>query len=478
MPPKSQPRKASVSSKDAAPTTAAKAAKNAAMLPPPVPAPPLGILEAEVNALTTCLRNSVVKTGQVYGFYSDARRLEIDKYASSPPRSLTSALGREVEKYDQLCDAMEAHLLRAIAVLQRDLSREEHRLEAEAAAAAVTVPTESSTTTPPTSTPSVLPAPSLGAAPTELILPVSEAMAQSQKPVAITPARRQSTISLSSLQRPAFPHKLDLSSPALRLNPDELLPSGLSSPVTLAPRSSRASLPPDIVMAALNDAANRPVDIDLTIDPDDMQSGVGQSGGDMVLDDALGSSADKPIELDLDADIFENAASAHVDANPQTGRTYQHHTLSGQNSRPDVKPKVETDGLGISILHAFNNVEGDDPFALGDQSMPTAQLNNGGASQIQPPSLPSQSRQVPASVTFPPSMMAGLGGSSRTVDPSESSLQPGEEPFVDMQGIDLSSLSQSGFSFFDEHTTGPDINMMEMDLFNMDAESNVQARPS
>lgn len=36
----------------------------------------------------------------------------ITKYASSPPRSLTASLGREIEKYDQLCDSLEAHLAR------------------------------------------------------------------------------------------------------------------------------------------------------------------------------------------------------------------------------------------------------------------------------------------------------------------------------------------------------------------------------
>lgn len=35
----------------------------------------------------------------------------IQKYASEPPKALTAALGREVEKYDQLCDAVEAQLV-------------------------------------------------------------------------------------------------------------------------------------------------------------------------------------------------------------------------------------------------------------------------------------------------------------------------------------------------------------------------------
>jgi hypothetical protein len=35
----------------------------------------------------------------------------INNYATRPPHSLTDALGREIEKYDQLCDTVEAHLV-------------------------------------------------------------------------------------------------------------------------------------------------------------------------------------------------------------------------------------------------------------------------------------------------------------------------------------------------------------------------------
>ena len=65
------------------------------MPPPPDPAPPLAILEAEITALSSCLQVSivffqyvpahstfcaytqaaVVKTGQIYGFYKDVKRL-------------------------------------------------------------------------------------------------------------------------------------------------------------------------------------------------------------------------------------------------------------------------------------------------------------------------------------------------------------------------------------------------------------------
>jgi hypothetical protein len=108
-------------------------------------------------------------------------------------------------------------------------------------------------------------------------------------------ARRQSTISLSTLNRPQFPHKLDLTSDALRISPAEFaqgLGGGLPSPVTLAPKSARptttSDLPPDF-MAALT----QPVDIDLTMLPEEATT--------TALDPSLGSSADRPIELDLEA---------------------------------------------------------------------------------------------------------------------------------------------------------------------------------
>lgn len=51
------------------------------------------------NFVRLCCQNT-------FSYYSDIR-----KYAPNPPRALTASLGREVEKFDQLCDAIEAHLV-------------------------------------------------------------------------------------------------------------------------------------------------------------------------------------------------------------------------------------------------------------------------------------------------------------------------------------------------------------------------------
>ncbi|EGN92681.1 hypothetical protein SERLA73DRAFT_146748, partial [Serpula lacrymans var. lacrymans S7.3] len=69
---------------------------DAASMPPPKDPPQhLAMLEPEMTALSGCLRNAVIKTGQLYGFHADSRRLiGIHKYAPNPPRTLITSLGR------------------------------------------------------------------------------------------------------------------------------------------------------------------------------------------------------------------------------------------------------------------------------------------------------------------------------------------------------------------------------------------------
>ncbi|KAF5392607.1 hypothetical protein D9757_002124 [Collybiopsis confluens] len=102
------PRKQSNASKDAITIKAEQDSK--AMPPPPVPPTPTGILEPEINALSSCLQNAAVKTAQIIRFHHDARRLNIQKHAADPPKLIQASLSRELEKYDQLCDAIETHL--------------------------------------------------------------------------------------------------------------------------------------------------------------------------------------------------------------------------------------------------------------------------------------------------------------------------------------------------------------------------------
>ncbi|TFY80145.1 hypothetical protein EWM64_g3870 [Hericium alpestre] len=452
--------------------------KEGSMLPPPDPKPPQAILEPEVDMLTGCLKNIAVKTGQIYGFYADARRLGINKYAARPPQSLTAALGREVEKYDLLCDAMESHLLRAISVLQRDLELEKARIQAEAEAAALKESTEMRPSTP--EAPATSAATSdLTAQPTLLTSsPMGPpAIPHPQTPLAsppvatpVTSARRPSTISLSTLNRPQFPHKLDLSAAALRINPEEIS-QGLASPVTLAPKSGRntaaSEFPPHDFMAALASSdvpANRPVDIDLTSLPDS-ESGAPQSSNDP----ALGSSADKPIELDLDSmdidmsnvqDLFSDAGTGNMNIFDQ-----------GLSAETKGAKKEDDENLHAEILSALSKPDavghtdaGADIFAsLGTNSL------QAGTSNSQFPSSDIANSNNQPSTSSGPSASALLASFSASNAAASSSNEPqavdGPEPAFDMNAIDFSSFSSldAGLSF--DPAAGADMNFMDMAAF-------------
>ncbi|KAF9454950.1 hypothetical protein P691DRAFT_780306 [Macrolepiota fuliginosa MF-IS2] len=271
---------------------------DASVMPPPPPPRP-NLLEQEVESLQRCLQNAMLKTGQVYAFYGDTRRLGIAKYANSPPRALASSLGRDLEKYDQLCDTIESNLLRAIAVLQRDLRREEKReealrLQAEAQKKADDAILE---TQPADDFQFAEPAP-----PSSVEFLPTNPRNSPTHPGGPTNVRRPSAISISSLQRPSLPLKLDLSSSSMRMTSEEgsgMYTSGLTSPVTLAPKSARPIGPnefPEEFMAAFTNPVDHPV-IDLTLaESDDHQIKTG-------MDPTVGDSSDKPIELDLDMDM-------------------------------------------------------------------------------------------------------------------------------------------------------------------------------
>lgn len=143
--------------------------------------------------------------------------------------------------------------------------------------------------------------------------------------------RRQSTISLSSLQRPAFPHKLDLSATALRLNPEDMsMPSGLASPVMLAPKTSIPQLAPDFPFGPPGD-----VTIDLTMD-DDVSVGMPPPPVPNGMDASLGTTADKPIELlDIDMELFGGADTG--ESIPPSGGA---PAASGSNGPVPVKEEA------------------------------------------------------------------------------------------------------------------------------------------
>ncbi|EEB95472.1 hypothetical protein MPER_05555, partial [Moniliophthora perniciosa FA553] len=267
---------------------------------------------------------AAVKTGEILRFYADTQRLLIRKHASTPPLSLQASLGRELQLYDQLCESIESHLLRAISVLQRDLQQEQEQQrikEAEAAAAANAM--RKSPSPPPVS--ADIP---MDTEPEST--QVNEASSNpSQSPLqgTVPSGRRQSTISMSSLHRPALPPKLDLSATTLRISAEDatsfLTGGRLPSPVTLAPKSARPTDYSEFIAAfgaSTGDSSTNPVEIDLTLPESDTSDNL-----HINLNNSLGNSADKPIELDINGiegidmpmDLFrdsnEASANNHAD---------------------------------------------------------------------------------------------------------------------------------------------------------------------
>ncbi|KAG6814434.1 hypothetical protein H0H92_007437 [Tricholoma furcatifolium] len=423
MPPKPRPVKPPV--KDV------KSTQKPLMPPPPVPAVSLAILEPEMNALSTCLKH----------------------FAPKPPQSLTASLGREIEKYDQIVDAMESHLYRAIAALQRDLKREEKRIKSLEDAAVATRTRSKSASLSPTSTRVPLP-------------PVPEAEDTTQQPASGAPlptpthsppapptsaglGRRPSAISISSLQRPALPLKLDLSSSALRITPEEAMyTSGLASPVTLAPKSARIApndFPTDLMAAFASSSQT----IDLTMDSDD---------GDIKMGlDGVGGSAERPIELDLQTmdidmamtDLFgDPTESGSSDANPIDGLFSP--IVIEPSGNVDDKPKPEETFLeGIS--EAGNSID-----IFSSLAAP------GGADEAQPSKDPSSI--IPQSAPSPASLLASLASESNLQDIAQitsNNMSVSETPF-DISSLDLSNLDPTLFG----GSSGSDMNFsMDMDQF-------------
>ena len=67
------PRKSAVAKASQAPDTV-KQEQDAKAMPPPAPPAPK-ILVPQVEALRTTLKNVAVKTGEIYAFYADTRKL-------------------------------------------------------------------------------------------------------------------------------------------------------------------------------------------------------------------------------------------------------------------------------------------------------------------------------------------------------------------------------------------------------------------
>lgn len=289
-------------------------------------------------------------------------------------------------------------------------------------------------------------------------------------PVSSIPGRRPSAISISSLHRPAFPLKLDLSSTSLRISEEEaaMFSQGLASPVTLAPKSARAigpnEFPPELIAAFNNAPSSIDIphpDMDLTLAAD-----IQQKPDLSALGVGLGDSSDKPIELDLDAMDIEmpnmNDFGNPVEMNEST----EDHEGDGLFS------PLQDDGEG----EGADNIQ---PQKEEGHSVPTYDMDSkvnqelfgdfsssgemGVAMETDTSMPPPHSTEMPSSEDLLAQFSATQGTS-----PSSNPMLQGGEAF-DLNSIDLSSLASQFYA--QEHDSEINFAMDVETFLNMDTAS-------
>ncbi|KDQ17690.1 hypothetical protein BOTBODRAFT_580503 [Botryobasidium botryosum FD-172 SS1] len=194
-------------------------------------------LGKEVALLGDALKGTVVKMGAVMRFYAEVKHEKIERHVSRIPQKLTNELGREVEQFDQICGAIEAQLLHALAILSRDLKRERAKLAPTAA------PSEANSMDMDSNSPTT----EGGGGPNtqETMNDLSQStLVESRRPSATlltphTPPKGKGATTL----------KLDLSIDTLR----GALRDPVASPVTLAPRTARPRNEPNHLSGQTHD---------------------------------------------------------------------------------------------------------------------------------------------------------------------------------------------------------------------------------
>lgn len=188
--------------------------------------------------------------------------------------------------------------------------------------------------------------------------------------------------------------------------------SGLRSPVTLAPKSAR---PIDYdIMAAFHDPR---VDIDLTLPQEGSSSGM-----NLDLNTTMGSSADKPIELDMDinmSDLFGDSEAGNNDTNADLFSPVLDAANPGGPA--DKVDNSFLSSIGVGGVADDANADIFASFGVGP----------GGHSTSRPDVMGTQAAPSPAS------LLASLSQSSVHVPQTEN--LPNDEPF------DLGNLSDLDF---------------------------------
>lgn len=228
---------------------------------------------------------------------------------------------------------------------------------------------------------------------------------------------------------------------------------GLASPVTLAPKSARPmaanELPPDLMAAlASSEAAassNSGVDIDLTLDSgpqtDPLAQGTNIEGG-------VGSSADKPIELDLDIDMSDMQEMTSIFG--EDGTTDVDALFSPQNA--DGSIKKEEEGIGMEILDAFTS-----STEAGNNIFASIEAQGQDSINLEPGAT--------AAVPSPGSLLANFSEAVNSHDDAGAVIPGAHMPF-DIDSLDLENI---GSNFLE--ASGSDMTLMA-EFFKADGDDS------
>ncbi|CAE6429761.1 unnamed protein product [Rhizoctonia solani] len=111
----------------APPATATAAHPNAPMAgitQPPVATSQRPYLAAEMGMMQEALKLSALKTAETIRYMATVRRVGRASQVKGPPPAVANELRAQLARYDQLCDIVEARLIRAHAALSARLARE------------------------------------------------------------------------------------------------------------------------------------------------------------------------------------------------------------------------------------------------------------------------------------------------------------------------------------------------------------------
>lgn len=105
----------------------------AAQAPPPQQQGPL--FASEVKEMFYYIRGAALKAAEIVRYQTDMKQLQrVNGQVAPVPKHLLGAFRQDTERLDQVCDVMEAQILRLISVLVREINRQKAKAAEEAAA--------------------------------------------------------------------------------------------------------------------------------------------------------------------------------------------------------------------------------------------------------------------------------------------------------------------------------------------------------